>query len=140
MGTDVLKGHLYLVTPMGNAPGTTCGLRAFLRITNGTNTVLEITSPTEFNVYKDVAALQTNGATISTLALNRFSIDSGSVHTELRGISTWKIFQKLVDGVDVSGTGLFQCGANGWVAIYNVAQEDVPVSGQIVAGRPLPGP
>jgi hypothetical protein len=139
-GTNVLNGHLYLVTPMGNAPGTTGGLGAFLRITSGTTTVLEITSPNQFNVYQDIAALRTNGLTISTHALNRFSIDSGSVRGELQGISTWNISQRPVKGVDVSGTGSFQSSVNGWIAIYNVTQEAVPVSGIIVAGRPTPGP
>ena len=140
VGTNVLNGHLYLVTPMGNAPGTTGGLSAFLRITSGATTVLEITSPTQFNVYQDVAALRTNGLTIVTHALNRFSIDSGSVRGELQGISTWNISQRPVKGVDVSGTGSFQSSVNGWIAIYNVTQEGVPVSGVIVAGRPTPGP
>jgi hypothetical protein len=84
--------------------------------------------------------LRTNGLTISTHALNRFSIDSGYVRAELQGISTWKISQKPVNGVDVSGTGLFQSSVNGWIAIYNVTQEVVPISGVIVAGRPIPGP
>lgn len=88
MGTNVPNGHPYLVTPLGNAPGTTDNLNAFLRITSGATTVLEITSPTEFNVYQDTAALRNNDTTISIHALNRFSIDSGSVRAELQGIST----------------------------------------------------
>lgn len=140
VGTNVTNGQLYLVTPMGNAPGATGDLNAFLRITSGATTVLEIPSPTQFNLFQDVAALKTNGMTISTRALNRFSIDSGSVRAELQGISTWNISQILVNGVDVSGTGSFQSSVNGWIGIYNVTQPVVPISGTIVASRPKPGP
>ncbi len=141
-GTNVSNGHLYLVTPMGNAPGTTGDLNAFLRITSGATTVLEIPSPNQFNLYQDYAALRTSGTTVSSHALNRFSIDSGSVRAELQGISTWSIWLGLVNGVDVSGTGSFQSSVNGWIAIYNVTQPGepgVPVSGIIVASRPRPG-
>jgi hypothetical protein len=139
MGTNVPNGHLYLVTPMGNAPGTTGNLNAFLRITSGATTVLEITSPDQFNLYQDAATLGTAGTTISAHALNRFSIDSGSVRAELQGISTWNISRALVNGVDLSGTGSFQSSVNGWITIYNVTQPAVPLSGTIVASRPKPG-
>jgi hypothetical protein len=139
MGTNVPNGHLYLVTPMGNAPGTTGDLNAFLRITSGATTVLEITSPTQFNLFQDVAALKTTGTTISSHALNRFSIDSGSVRAELQGISTWNISQKVVNGVDVSGSGAFHSNVNGWISIYSVTQESVPISGTISAASPKPG-
>jgi hypothetical protein len=139
-GMNVPDGHLYLVTPAGNAPGTTGDLNAFLRITSGATTVLEIPSPAEFNLFQDAAALRTNRTAISARALNRFSIDSGSVRAELQGISTWRISQKLVNGVDVSGAGSFQSSVNGWISIYNVTQPGVPVSGSIVASSPKPGP
>jgi hypothetical protein len=138
-GTNVPNGHLYLVTPEGNAPGMTGALNAFLRITRGAQTILEIPSLTEFNLYQDVAALRTNGVTISGHALNRFSIDSGSVRAELQGVSTWNISRRLVSGVDVSGTGLFTSTVNGWIGIYNVTQPGVPVTGFIFAGSPRPG-
>jgi hypothetical protein len=140
VGTNVPGGLLLLVTPIGNAPGTTGDLNAFLRITSGTTTVLEITSPTEFNLFQDSAALKTNVTTISSHALNRFSIDSGSVRAELQGISTWSISRALVNGADLSGTGSFQSSVNGWISIYNVTQPGVPISGTIVASRPKPGP
>ncbi len=139
VGTNVPGGHLLLVTPAGNAPGATGDLNAFLRITSGATTVLEIPSPTQFNLFQDVAALKTSGMTISSHALNRFSIDSGSVRAELQGISTWKIPLALVNGVDVSGSGSFQSNVNGWISIYNVTQSIVPVSGNIVASSPKPG-
>jgi len=139
-GTNTPDGHLYLVTPAGNAPGGTGGLGAFLRITSGATIVLEVSSPAEFNLYQDIAALKTTGTTISSHALNRFSIDSGSVRAELQGISTWKISQKPVNGADVSGAGTFQSTVNGWISIYNVTQTDVPVSGLIVAGPAKAGP
>ncbi|MBC7979078.1 MAG: hypothetical protein H7Y36_00775 [Armatimonadetes bacterium] len=139
-GTNVPNGRLYLVTPTGNPPGITGGLSAFLRITRGTNTVLEIPSPAQFNVYQDVAVLRTNGLTIFTRALNRFSFDTGSVRAELQGNSTWNISERPVAGVDVSGAGSFQSVANGWISIYNVTEKIVPINGIIVAGRPKPGP
>jgi len=139
MGTNVTNGHLYLVTPMGNAPGTTGNLNAFLRITSGATTVLEISSPSEFNLFQDGAALKSSGMTVSSHALNRFSIDSGSVRAELQGFSTWNISRGLVNGVDVSGTGSFQSSVNGWLTIYDVTQPIVPVKGSIVASSPKPG-
>lgn len=139
-GTNVPNGHLYLVTPVGNAAGTLGNLNASLRITSGTTTVLEITSPNEFNVYQDYAALRTNGAAISSRALNRFSIDSGSVRAELQGLSTWKIPRGLINGADASGTGSFQSAVNGWIAIYNVTQSVDPIKGTIVAGSPKASP
>jgi len=139
-GTNVLNGHLYLVTPMGNVPGLVGNLNGFLRITSGTTTVLEIPSPDQFNIYQDSAALRVSGTTVSSHALNRFSIDSGSVRAELQGISTWSISRALVNGVDVSGSGSFQSVVNGWISIYNATQDVVPVSGSIVASRPKPGP
>ena len=139
VGTNVPNGHLYLVTPMGNVPGTTGDLNAFLRITSGATTVLEISRPDQFNLFQDSAALKTSGMKISSHALNRFSINSGSVRAELQGISTWNISQGLVNGVDVSGSGSFQSNVNGWISIYNVTQPVVPVSGSIVASSPKPG-
>ncbi len=139
VGTNVPNGHLYLVTPTGNAPDSTGDLNAFLRITSGTTTVLEISSPDEFNLFQDTTALKTSGMKISTHALNRFSIDSGSVHAELQGISTWKISLASDKGADVSGAGSFQSKVNGWITIDNVTQPVVPVAGSIVAGKPKPG-
>lgn len=139
VGTNVPNGHLYLVTPVGNAPGTTDNLNAFLRISSGTTTVFEIPSPGEFNIYQDFAALRTNGSSITSHALNRFSIDSGSVRAELQGISLWTIARSPVNGADTSGTGIFKSSVNGWIAIYNVTQQSVPVRGTITAGRPRPG-
>ena len=139
-GTNVSNGHLYLVTPVGNAPGMTGDLNAFLRITSDATIVLEIPSPTQFNLFQDSAALKTSGTTLSSHALNRFSIDSGSVRGELQGISTWKISLGPVNGADVSGAGSFQSSVNGWISIYNVTQPIVPVSGSIIASSPKPGP
>ena len=139
-GTNVPNGHLYLVTPLGNTAGLIGNLNAFLRITSGATTVIEITSPDEFNIYQDYAALGTNGATISSHALNRFSIDSGSVRAELQGLSTWNVPRGLVNGVDVSGTGSFQSSVNGWMSIFNVTESVAPVKGTIVVGRPQASP
>jgi len=140
MGTNVPDGHLYLVTPAGNPPGTIGNLNAFLRITSGTTTVLEITSPTQFNVYQDLAALKTKGNVISSRALNRFSIDSGYVRGELQGLSTWNIKANPVNGVDLSGTGSFVSNVNGWLTLFNVTETSLPVSGHIIASRPNAGP
>jgi hypothetical protein len=139
-GTNPPNGHLYLVTPTGNDPGSLGNLNAFLRITSGATTVIEITSPDQFNLYQDSAALRTSGTTISSRALNRFSFASGPIRAELQGISTWSISQATVNGFGVSGTGSFQSTVNGWITIDNVTQPIVPVSGSIVAGRPKPGP
>ena len=143
-GTNVHNGHLYLVTPTGNPPGSIGDLNAFLRITSGAitsggTTVLEIPSPAEFNLFQDTAALRTNRLIISTHALNRFSIDSGSVRAELQGFSTWSISQSPFKGEDVSGTGSFVSNVNGWIGIFNVTQPMVPVKGFIIASRPTPG-
>lgn len=140
MGTNVSDGHLYLVTPAGNPPGTIGNLNAFLRITSGTTTVAEIPSPTQFNIYQDFAALKTNGTVISAHALNRFSFDSGYVRGELQGFSTWNIKATPVNGVDLSGTGSFVSNVNGWMAIFNVTQVSVPVRGVIIASAPKAGP
>ena len=139
VGTNVPNGHLYLVTPVGNAPGTTDNLHAFLRITSGATTVFEVPSPNEFNIYQDFAALRTNGPNITSHALNRFSIDSGSVRAELQGLSLWSISRGQVNGADTSGAGAFRSSVNGWMAIYNVTQPGVPVRGTIIASRPRPG-
>ena len=140
MGTNVPDGHLYLVTPAGNPPGTIGNLNGFLRITSGLRTVVEIHSPTQFNIYQDVASLKTKGAVISAHALNRFSFDTGYVRGELQGLSTWNISAAPVNGVDLSGTGSFVSPVNGWMSIFNVTQASAPVSGYIYAGRPISGP
>jgi len=135
-GQDVPHGRLLLVTPSGNAPGTIGGLGAFLRITSGNTIILEIPSPSEFNVYQDVAALTTKGAKVSGQALNRFSIDSGSVRSELQGFSKWTINTNPVHGEDVSGTGTFMSKVNGWLQIVDVTQGTAVVTGTIAAGTP----
>ena len=140
MGTNVPNGHLYLVTPVGNPPGTISNLNAFLRITSGTTTVVEIPSPSQFNIYQDFAALKKTGNVISSHALNRFSIDSGYVRAELQGLSTWNIRANSVNGVDLSGSGSFVSIVNGWMSLFNVTQASVPVSGYIIATSPKPGP
>jgi hypothetical protein len=140
MGTNVPNGHLYLVTPVANPPGTIGNLNAFLRITSGTNTVWEISSPNMFNIYQDYAALKPKGNVVSAHALNRFSFDTGYVRGELQGLSTWNIKTGLVNGMDLSGTGSFVSTVNGWMSIFNVTQDSVPVSGYISAGSPKAGP
>ena len=100
---------------MGNAPGMTGALNAFLRITRGATDHIEIPSLTEFNLYQDLAALRTNGVTISAHALNRFSIDSGSVRAELQGAFDLEHLTGPVSGVDLSGTGSFTSTVNGWI-------------------------
>lgn len=139
-GTNVPNGRLYLVTPAGNTPGQIGNLGAFIRITSGTKTVLEIPSPSQFNVYQDAATLKTNGTRIAGHALNRFSIDSGSVRAELQGLSTWNISLAPVSGVDTSGAGWFLSSVNGWIGIHNVTQQFAPASGAILAGPPKAGP
>jgi len=139
LGTNIPNGHLYLVTPVGNAPGTIGDLNAFLRITEGTTTILEITSPNEFNLFQDAAASRTNKTTITIYAINRFSIDSGAIRAELQGISNWSIPRGLVNGENLSGTGSFQSNVNGWITIYNVTQPIIPIVGAIVASKPTLG-
>jgi len=138
VGTNVPNGHLYLVTPSGNTPGAIGNLNAFLRITSGSATIYEIPSPDQFNVYQDFAVLRTSGLTISSHALNRFSIDSGSVRAELQGLSNWNISQRTVSGLNMGGAGSIYAKVNGWISIYNVTDSAVPVGGLIVAGRPRP--
>ena len=138
-GTNVPHGHLFLVTPAGNAPGATGNLNAFLRIKRGSETVLEITSPTQFNVYQDVAPLPPSGTPRFIRAVNRFSIDSGSVRAELQGLGLWSVPHRTVNGVNVSGTGAFQSSVNGWISIFNVTQSVAPVRGVITAGQPHVG-
>ena len=140
VGTNVPAGHLYLVTPIGNAPGSIGDLNAFLRITSGSKTVLEIPSPTQFNLYQDTVALRTNRSIIISYALNRFSIDSGSVQAELQVLSTWTIRLASGNQVDLSGSGIFSSSVNGWIWIYNVTQPYVPAAGTIYAGAPRAGP
>lgn len=138
-GTNVPGGQLLLVTPRGNPPGFQGDLDAFLRIVKGTNTVLEIPTPSQFNLLQDIAAVKTNALTYTIRAINRFSIDSGSVRAELQGFSNWIISPRLVKGVDVSGSGWFQSDVNGWIAIFNVTQPGgVPVRGSILASYPRP--
>jgi hypothetical protein len=139
-GTDVPDARLFLVTPVGNTPGTTGNLNAFLRIKSGAATVLDITSPNEFNFYQDVATLKTNGVHISAHAINRFSIDNGGVRAELQGISTWSVLRRLLHGDDTGGAGSFHSSVNGWLWIYNVTESMVPIRGSIVGGRPLLDP
>jgi hypothetical protein len=138
-GSNVHNGRLLLVTPAGNAPGEIGNLNAFLRIKRGSETVLEIHSPTEFNIYQDVAPLRPGGTPRFIRAVNRFSIDSGSIRAELQGIGLWSVPRRTVNGVNVSGTGSFQCSVNGWISIFNVTQSDVPVRGVIIAGQPHVG-
>ena len=137
VGTNVPGGRLYLVTRGGNAPGTLDNLNAFLRIKRGSTTIYEVTSPDHFNLYQDTAALRSGGRI--SLAINRFSIDSGSVRAELQGFSTWAISHRIVNGVDLSGAGSFRSSVNGWIGIFDVTQPIVPVHGVIIAGSPRPG-
>jgi len=139
-GTNVPNGHLLLVTPPGNPPGAIGNLNAFLRITRGSETVLEIHSPDQFNLFQDVAPLPASGTPRSIRAVNRFSIDSGSVRAELQGLGIWSVPRAPVHDVDVSGTGSFQCSVNGWISIFNVTESLAPVRGSIIAGQPRVNP
>jgi hypothetical protein len=107
IGTNVLGGQLQLVTPVGNAPGTTGNLNAFLRISQRNVVLMEINTPNQFNLFQDASALTTFGTAVISRAINRFSIDFGSLHAELQGFSTWTITTRLVGGNDVSGSGSF---------------------------------
>jgi hypothetical protein len=138
-GTNVPNGHLYLVTPAGNTPGIIGNLNAYLRITQGQTTILEIHSPTEFNLYQDVAPLPSSGTPRLIRALNRFSIDSGSIRAELQGIGLWSVPRRAIGGVDVSGEGSFHCDVNGWISIFNVTESVAPARGIITAGQPHVG-
>jgi len=139
VGSSVPNGRLYLVTPVGNTPGQTGDLNAFLRITSGGRTILEVTSPDQFNLYQDTAALRNfNSTTLLSFALNRFSIDSGSVRWELQGLGGWIIYKKTVHGVDISGSGMFTAHVNGWIQIQGVVGM-APVTGTIIATIPSPG-
>ena len=88
VGTNVPAGRLWLVTPPG-ALGPNGNLNAFLRITSGITTVLEVPSPESFNVFQDSASVSMSGSRVTMLALNRFSFDFGGFHAELQGFSTW---------------------------------------------------
>jgi hypothetical protein len=139
VGTNVPGAQLELVTPVGNPPGTTGNLNAWLRIVKGGEIVMEVTSPDEFNLYQDTAALTTSGTSIMSHAINRFSIAFGDLpYFELQGFSTWHIAQKTVNGVDISGSGSFSSAVNGILTVGDGPQ-DAPVRGTITAGPPTPG-
>ena len=140
MGTNVPNGKLFLVTPMGNAPGTLGALGAWLRIKSGATTIYEVPSVSQFNIYQDVSILTTTSTKITARALNRFSFDTGAVRAELQGFSTWTIWRGLIQGQDVTGTGTFTCRGNGWMDIYNVTHGSALVQAQILAREPIPGP
>ena len=141
VGTNVPGGQLQLVTPVGvNAPGTTGNLGAWLRVTQQGQTILEVTSPDESNLYQDTVSMSGNGPNITTRAINRFSIAFGDLpYFELQGFSTWHIAQKTVNGVDISGSGSFTSSVNGILTVGDGAQY-APVRGTISAGPPKPGP
>ncbi len=142
VGAKVPSGHLYLVTPVGNTPGTTGNLNAFLRIKSGTNTVAEISSPGQFNLFQDVAALRKIATNrITSRAVNRFSIDFNGVQAEFQGFSIWNILQKTTaSGVDLSGAGAFTSNVNGWISINGITDGAMPVSGIIFADPPVVRP
>jgi len=138
VGSSVPNGRLYLVTPAGNSPGQTDNLHAFLRVKSGSRTILEVPSPDQFNLYQDVASLRNFGSTIVlSRAINRFSLDNGTIRWELQGIADWIIFKRTSHGVDMSGAGSFTSHVNGWLQIQNVIGM-APVSGLIIAGAPSP--
>jgi hypothetical protein len=141
LGTNVPGAHLYLVSPgSGNAPGTIGAFNAFLRITRGSTTLLEIPNVSQFNIYQDVVALRTTGTTIHARAINRFSFDTGGVRAELQGISAWTIRLDLVNGADISGAGAFVSTVNGWMNVPGIIKDPAPVTGTIVINRAIPGP
>src|SRR5258706_4811127 len=139
MGTNVPNGKLYLVTPMGNPPGTTGALGAWLRIKSNGKIIYEVPSITQFNIYQDVSILTTTSTKITARALNRFSFDTGSVRAELQGFSTWTIWRGLIQGQDVTGTGTFNSRANGWMDINNVTHGSALAQALIIAYEPIPG-
>ena len=136
--TNVPGARLLLVTPDGNAPGTIDNLNAFLRVARGNEVILDVTSPDQFNFFQDSAALHVVGTHTISRAINRFSIDSGGFKAELQGFSTWNINQKLVDGVDVSGTGAFVSSVNGVGSVDGVTTGSVTMHGTVTAGPPKP--
>jgi hypothetical protein len=139
-GGPVSGGQLLLVTPPGNAPGTTGDLNAFLRVVRGRNTIVEVPSPDSFNLFQDSAVVQGNGNHSTVHALNRFSIDFGQFHSELAGFSSWNINSKTVGGVDTGGSGAFVSTVNGVATVDGVTASGVPAQGTVSAGAPKPGP
>ena len=140
-GTPVSNGRLLLITPPGNTPGEGgVDLNAFLRITSGNNTVVEVPTPDSFNLFQDFASLSSHGANSTTYAVNRFSFDFNSYHSELQGYSLWHSVEKTVSGVDLSGTGSFSSTVNGEVTIDGVTNGQIPVRGTVTASAPVVGP
>ena len=115
-GTPVHNGKLLLVTPPGNTPGEEgVDLNAFLRVTSGngqSNIVFEVPTPDSFNLFQDFASLSAHGAVSTTYAINRFSFDFNSYHSELQGFSVWHSVEKTVNGIDLSGSGSFTSAVN----------------------------
>jgi len=137
MGTNIPGGQLQLVTPVGNPPGSTGNLNAFLRVAQRGVPLLDVTSPTQFNLFQDTAVVVTKNATDISRAINRFSIDYGYLHAELEGFSTWKIRTTPLNGNDVSGSGSFTSTVNGTATVDGVTSFS-PVRGTITASAPKP--
>jgi hypothetical protein len=139
LGTNVSGAQLQLVTPIGNPPGTTGNLGAFLRIVKGNEILMDVTSPDKFNLYQDTISMKTSGSSVTVQAINRFSIDFGYLHAELQGFSNWHIATRLVNGVDTSSSGSFTSSINGIATVDGFTQYS-PVRGSISASSPKPGP
>jgi hypothetical protein len=140
-GTPVSNGKLLLVTPPGNTPGEVgVDLNAFLRITSGSTVVLEVPTPDSFNLFQDFASLSSHGASSTTYAVNRISVDFNSYHSELQGYSVWHSVEKTVNGVDLSGSGSFSSIVAGEITIDGVTNGQIPVRGTVTVGAPVVGP
>jgi hypothetical protein len=125
VGTNVPNGHLLLVSPAG-PPITSDNLGVFLRITQGTETVLEVPSPDSFNIFQDSSTATIAGSRITTRASNRFSIDFGGFHAELQGFTTWNASSQTP-----GGQGSFSSSVNGWSTVDDVTQALSPTKGTI---------
>jgi hypothetical protein len=135
IGTNVPNGVLQLVTPSGNPPGSVGNLNAFLRIRQNGKNLMEISTPNQFNLFQDSAALTTLNGTLTSHAINRFSIDFGYLHAELQGFSTWTIATHPWNGHDRSGSGSFVSSVNG-TATVDTFTLFAPVRGTITASPP----
>jgi hypothetical protein len=130
--TNVPRGQLVLVVPAGGAD-TNGNLNAFIRIMSGTTVVQEVPSPASFNIFQDSAAVDTRGTRTTIYALNRFSIDFGTLHAELQGFSTWTASRAS------QGLGSFHSTVNGAGTVDDVTGTGVPMSGTITGGGTKPG-
>ncbi len=146
-GTNITGAQLFLVTPVASQAASSLGnLNAFLRITKGNTTLLEVQTPDSFNFYQDGVSIGVRGNQItSSLGTVRYSVAFAGFQAELQAFNTWTIpmasrLGRTTSTIPTLGTTSFSGAVSGTGTIEGVTGPVTPMQGTVTGGVPKAGP